>query len=66
MKNDSKKIVGVMTEITKVAESAAASSQEVSASTEEQISVIQNITASTESMNRIAEELKGFVSRFRL
>lgn len=66
MKADSKKIVSVMGEITKVAESAAASSQEVSASTEEQISVIQNITASTEGMNRIAEELKGFVNRFQI
>lgn len=66
MKNNSKKIVDVMGEITKVAESAAASSQEVSASTEEQISVIQNITASTESMNRVAEELNGFVNRFQI
>lgn len=66
MKESSKKIVDLMGEITRVAESAAASSQEVSASTEEQISVIQNITASTESMNRIAEELKGFVNRFKI
>jgi methyl-accepting chemotaxis protein len=66
MKEDSKKIVEVMGEITKVAESAAASAQEVSASTEEQISVIQSITTSTENMNKIAEELKGFVGRFQI
>lgn len=66
MKNDSKRIVEVMAEITRVAESAAASAQEVSASTEEQISVIQSISASTESMNRIAEELKGFVGKFQI
>ncbi len=66
MKSDSKWIVEVMGEITKVAESAAASAQEVSASTEEQISVIQSITASTENMNQIAEELNGFVGRFQI
>jgi methyl-accepting chemotaxis protein len=66
MKEDSKKIVEVMSEITKVAESAAASAQEVSASTEEQISVIQSISTSTENMNKIAEELKGFVGRFQI
>lgn len=66
MKEDSKKIVEVIGEITKVAESAAASAQEVSASTEEQISIIQSITSSTENMNQIAEELKGFVGKFQI
>jgi methyl-accepting chemotaxis protein len=66
MKEHSKKIVELMSEITKVSESAAAAAQEVSASTEEQISVIQSITASTENMNKIAEELKGFVEKFQI
>lgn len=66
MKENSKKIVEVMSEITKVAESAAAAAQEVSASTEEQISVIQSITTSTENMNQIADELQGFVGRFQI
>ncbi len=59
-------VVASIQEIAAISEQSAASSQEVSASVEEQTSIIGQIAISSESLARMAEELKKQIKKFKV
>ncbi|WAH37556.1 methyl-accepting chemotaxis protein [Alicyclobacillus dauci] len=62
----SEQVVSSITTISEVAAATAAGTQEVSASSEEQLASLQEITASASTLSTMAEELQGLVAQFRV
>lgn len=59
-------IVGNMQEVTKAAEATLSGTQEVSASAEEQLASMEEVSASAHSLARLAEQLQGQISQFKV
>lgn len=59
-------VENTVTEVSGVAQATAAGAQEVLASTEEQASITQHMNASADTLNEMAQGLKGLVGRFKI
>ncbi|USB34074.1 methyl-accepting chemotaxis protein [Paenibacillus sp. YPG26] len=66
LSSESQQLVSFMEEVAKSSKEVAAASQNNSASTEEQLASMEEITSSAHELSRLADDLHGVLSKFKL